>query len=166
MAKITTTTIEHSASWQLKALLALAQVRGRHGDFLPAGLGSRAELARHLSTLCQDAAQSGEVLLSTICEPQTPLAVLQGIKELAKSLAGKASTEQERAAASFLYHAAVATALGRHGKNISSRSGSARSELYEDLAALMTGDPLGQVFAEAAERLTAEPPSGNSGETA
>ncbi|MGH6631151.1 MAG: hypothetical protein ACREB3_15605 [Burkholderiales bacterium] len=101
-------------------------------------------------------------MLSTTCARQTPLPVLQGIKELAKSLAAKATTEPERAAATFLYHTAVAAALGRHGQNISSRPGNSRYALFEDLAAFMAGDPLGQVFQEAAEKLASEPPSGKS----
>lgn len=159
MTIITTTTIERSEPWQLKALLALAQGSGRHGDFLPAGISNRAELARHLSTLCKDSTESGEVLLSAVCERETPLGALQGLKELAKLLTKKAATEHERAAATLLYHAAVAAALARHGQNISSRSATARYALYDDLAAFMAGDPLGEVFQEAAEML-ATPPSG------
>lgn len=161
MGKISTITIEHSATGQLKALLALAHVPRGHG-FLPPGLANRAQLAGHLSALCQGSEQSGEALLSTLCSRQTPLAALQGIKELAKTLAEKAGSEIERAAATLLYHAAVAAALAHHGRNISSRPGGARFELYDDLAALMAGDPLGQVFHEAANRLEEDLPSGKT----
>lgn len=162
MGKISTVTIEHSATRQLKALLALAHVPRGHGDFLPPGLANRTDLAAHLTALCQGSEQSGEALLSTLCTRQTPLTALQGIKELAKTLAEKAGSEIERGAATLLYHAAVAAALGHHGHNISSRPGGARFELYDDLAALMTGDPLGQVFQEAADRLESELPSGKA----
>ena len=161
MGKISTITIEHSATGQLKALLALAHVPRGHG-FLPPGLANRTDLAAHLTALCQGSEQSGEALLSTLCTRQTPLAALQGIKELAKTLAEKAGSEIERGAATLLYHAAVAAALGHHGQNISSRPGATRFELYDDLSALMAGDPLGQVFQEAADRLEAELPSGNA----
>lgn len=163
MMKIATTTIEHSAPWQLKALLALAQKSGRHGQFLPPGMEARAELARHLTKLCGGSAPSGEALLSTLCALQTPLAALQGIKELAKSLSANAESESESAAATLVYHAAVAAALARHGRNISSRDAARRYELYEDLAALMAGSPLGQVFREAAEVLAAQAASGETG---
>jgi hypothetical protein len=88
---------------------------------------------------------------------------LQGIKELAKSLTARAHTESERAAAALVYHAAVAAALARHARNISSRGGAGRYELYEDLAALMAGSPLGQVFREAAEVLATQTASGDTG---
>ena len=156
MTKLTTTTIEHSALWQLKALLALARGSDRQANFLPAGLSNRAELGRHLSALCGESAESGEALVSTTCNRETPLPALIAIKDLAKTLVPKAGSETERAAATLLYHAAVAAALGRHGRNISSRSGSARVELFEDLAAYMAGDPLGQVFQEAADALMTE----------
>jgi len=162
MDKIDTTTIEHSATRQLKALLALAHVPRGPGDLLPPGLANRADLARHLTALCQGAEPSGEALLSTLCTRQTPLAALQGIKELAKTLAERASSEVERGAATLLYHGAIAAALAHHRQNISSRPGAVRFELYVDLAALLAGDPMGRVFHEAADRLETEPPSGKA----
>ena len=161
MTNLSTTTIERSALWQLKALLAMATSSGRHSNFFPAGIRHSGELARHLNALCKESAQAGDALLSAICTRQTPLPALLGIKDLAKSLAANASAETERAAATLLYHAAVAAALGGHAQNISTRSASARFELYEDLAACLAGDPLGKVFQEAADILMSEsPPSG------
>ena len=162
MGKINTTTIEHSATRQLKALLALAHAPRAQSALLPSELADSAGLARHLTALSQGSEQSGEALLSTLCNRQTPLAALQGIKELAKTLAEKAGSEVERGAATLLYHAAVAAAFGHHGHNISSRSGGARLELYDDLAALMAGDPLGRVFQEAADRLEVQHASGKT----
>lgn len=161
MTQIPTTTIERSERWQLKRLLSLAQTSGHHADFLPAELANRRELARVLTALCGNTAESGEALLSTTCARQTPLAALQAIKDLAKSLVSKATSEVERAAATLLYHAAVAAALVHHEQNISSRTAGARYALYEDLAAFMAGDALAQVFQEAADKLAADSPSGN-----
>ncbi|MBL8407260.1 MAG: hypothetical protein JNJ81_05570 [Candidatus Accumulibacter sp.] len=103
MTDIPTTTIERCEPSQLKRLLSLAQGSGRQAEFLPAGLSGREELARHLTTLCDDSAQAGDALLSVTCAHHTALAVLQEIKELAKSLATKARSEPERAAAKLLY---------------------------------------------------------------
>jgi hypothetical protein len=160
MTKITTTTIERSSDWQLKALLALARDGAQKGSFLPGELVRSADLARHLSVLCGDSIQSSEALVSALSNRQTPLPVLQGIKDLAKTLDAKATTEIEHAASTLLYHAAIAAALGRHRQNISSRPGVARYALYEDLGLLLVGSQLGDVFLDAAEALATDPKLG------
>jgi len=160
MTKITTTTIEQSSDWQLKALLVLAGAGVQKNSFLPVELLRSADLARHLSVLCGDSVQSSDALLSALCNRQTPLSVLQGIKDLAKALGAKATTEVEQAAATLLYHAAIAAALGRQRQSISSRPGVARFALYEDLGLLLRGNPLGDVFRAAAEVLATEPKLG------
>lgn len=162
MSEIDTGPVDHFSPRQLKALLALARGRSRGRDYLPSACASRADLVRHLSALCPHEPQSGETVLAAVCARDTPLGALEGIKELAKSLVAAAASNEQRAAATLLYHGAVAAALGHHGRNISSRSVHARYELYEDLATLLDGDSLGQVFQDAAEQLSANPPSGDA----
>lgn len=152
MPKLSSAIIDHCSPSQLKALLSLAS-RPLGG---PAALSSQTvnpeELSRLLTELCQGQAESGELLLTTVCEEETPIEALRGIKELAKQLSAEAKTEAQRQAATVLYHAAVAAAFGRRGADISSRPLSSRSTLYEDLAAMLAGHPLGAVFRQAVER--------------
>jgi hypothetical protein len=146
--------IDHCTPSQLKALLALAASPPDERNPLAAQAANPAELRRLLTELCQGEADAGELLLSTVCTPETPLEALRGIKELAKKLLAEAKTDAHRSAATFLYHAAIAAAFGHHGVDISSRPISARSTLYEDLAAALAGDPLGHVFRQALDRAT------------
>jgi hypothetical protein len=114
-----------------------------------------------LSELCGEE-QSGDLFFFGLADSQTPLEVLRGTKEQAKTLLRKATTDQQRNAASFLYHAAVAAAYARHGVNISSRALHGRWGLYEDLATALATHPLGGVFRAAVERGVAlESASGN-----
>ena len=152
MSKLSSTIIDECSLSQLKTLLALAMREpGVHSD-LTAQAANRAELSRLLAELCRGEPDAGELLFTSVCEPETPVEALRGIKELAKGLVAEAKTDAQRNAATFLYHAATAAAFSRHGVEISSRSLSARSALYEDLAAVLAGDPLGQVFRQAFER--------------
>jgi hypothetical protein len=92
-----------------------------------------------------------------VITPDTPLAGLRTLKEMAKHRATQASEEAHRAAATLLYHATIAAALGRHGVNISSRPAASRWPLYEDLSAIFAAHPLGEVFRQAADRIAATP---------
>lgn len=145
--------IDRCTAAQLKELLALACGARPGGQSLLDWARRPADLARLLTELCEGEEASGEILLSTLCDPETPLAVLRGIKELAKRLLKGAKGEPQRAAATVLYHAAVAAAFARHGVNVSMRAIEARWSLYEDLAAVFAEHPLGGLFRQAAERI-------------
>jgi hypothetical protein len=106
-----------------------------------------------LAALCRETEHSAEALLSSVCEPRVALADLEVIKTSAKELLARANDDPERTAAALLYHLAVAAALARHGKNISSRSLHSRLGLYEKLADVWAGDPVGEVFRSAVDRL-------------
>jgi hypothetical protein len=120
---------------------------------LPSAVRNRGELNRLLTELCAGKEGSGEVLLCTVAAQETTLQALQGTKEMAKALMADLASAAHRAAATLLYHAAVAAALARFGVNISSVSQESRVALYEDLAGVLGADPLGGVFRAAADRL-------------
>jgi len=147
--------IDQCTADQLKALLTLAR------SPLPAGQSPQpwalrpAECAERLTELCKGETASGELLLATVSASETPLAVLNGVKELAKRLLKEGPGDAHRAAATLLYHAAVAAALANHGVNISSRASAARWPLYEDLSTIFSDHPLGRIFRQAADRITA-----------
>jgi hypothetical protein len=149
--------IDQCTADQLKALLALARGPLPDGQS-PAPWAMRpAECAERLTELCKGDAASGELLLTTVSASETPLAVLDGIKELAKRLLKEAPGDAHRAAATLLYHAAVAAALANHGVNISSRASASRWPLYEDLSSVFADHPLRRVFRQAADRIAAAP---------
>ena len=152
MPKLSSAIIDRCTPSQLKALLSLASRPQGEPTSLFAQAANPAELSRLLTELCQGQAESGELLLHTVCAEETPIEALRGIKELAKNLLVDARTEAHRNAATLLYHAAVAAAFGHHGADISTRPIRARWTLYEDLAATLAGDPFGQVFRQAVER--------------
>jgi hypothetical protein len=110
------------------------------------------ELCRLLSELCGEARDSGELLLTTICDEQTPVEALRSIKDIAKELRIKARGETRRTAATLLYHAAIVAAFAWHGVNLSSRPIEARCDLYEDLGNAFAGEVLGEVFRQATNR--------------
>ena len=110
------------------------------------------ELCRLLSELCGETRDSGELLLATICDEQTPVEALRSIKDIAKELRIKARSETHRNAATLLYHAAIAAAYAWHGVNLSSRLIEVRCDLYEDLGVAFAGDPLGELFRRAIDR--------------
>jgi hypothetical protein len=130
---------------QVKSLLGLA-TRTDVESPLPAAAADPTGLRAQLTELCQGQGQSGALLLDTVCEPQTSLHVLRGIKEMAKTLVSRAATESQRSAATVLYHAAIAAGAGYHSTNLSSQAIGPRLPLYEQLAEALGADPLGEVF--------------------
>jgi hypothetical protein len=137
---------------QLRNLLRLGVEPSGSSSSLPAEAGSTEELARLLTEFLPEEAQSGQVLLDTVCTPDAPLPVLGQVKDLAKRLVEQAPSERHRNAGRVLYHAAIAAAYARHGENISTLPVRPRLPLYEDLATVLGGEPLGGVFLRAAER--------------
>jgi len=150
------TTIDRCSAAQLKTLLALAAGQTGAETSLPARVINYDALVRSLTEACEGAEGSGDVLLDTTCDAQTPLEPLQGIKELAKTLLADATTEAQGTAATCLYHLALAAAFVHHGVNISSRGLETRLGLYEDLATALGDTPPGKVFRDAVDRLLAQ----------
>jgi hypothetical protein len=109
-------------------------------------------MCRLLSELGGETRESGELLLTTICDEQTPVEALRSIKDIAKELRIKARSEPHRNAATLLYHAAIAAAFAWHEVNLSSRPIEVRCDLYEDLEVAFAGDVLGDAFRRAVDR--------------
>lgn len=98
---------------------------------------------------------SGAALMDAVCSPDTPVEALRAIKDLAKSLAkGTQAEDQQGAAATLLYHLAVASALGYHEENISSMDAAARLPVYREFVAEICDDSIGEVFEKALEELS------------
>jgi len=151
MTRVSSVSVEQCTNEQLKTLLGLAQ--GEEGAHSLPAAADRQKLSVLLAELCGDHPVFGDGPLEAVADPEAPLEALQELKELAKERLDTAPSEAHRDAARFLYHAAIAAALGRHGRNISSRPAAARLDLYEDLATVLVGDPLGELFRRAADRL-------------
>ncbi len=150
MERPTGISLERLNVTQLKTLLGLATIPERAGESLQ--VAESARLSALLTELCHNEGRSGDLLLTTVCDPATALEVLRGIKELAKRLLAEAPTDAHRNAATVLYHAAIAAGVAHHGTNMSSRPLDARLPLYEDLAATLAGERLGLIFHAAVER--------------
>jgi hypothetical protein len=155
MARASGVSLDGCSVHKLKALLGLGERPQHAGGTLPTRDAEATELARLLGDLCQGRGRSGDLLLASVCDAETTVDVLRGIKELAKELRSGAPSDAHRHAATVLYHAAIAAGVAHHGMNISSRAFEARVPLYEDLAAALAGEPLGALFRTALER----PPS-------
>lgn len=137
---------------QLAELLGLAVNKARTRELLPEIVGDRKALERLLAESCRERRVPDRDLLSTVSAKNISLAELERIKELAKSFRQHAPSADHRAAATLLYHAAIAAAANHHGVNISAISLSARAMLYDDLAYALAGDPLGKMFEGVVER--------------
>jgi hypothetical protein len=92
-------------------------------------------------------------LLDRAANETTTVEELAGFKEQAKGFLATASDGRHREAATLLYHLAVAAAFVRHGASISGRTMHKQQKLYEKFAATWGGDPIGQLFREAARRV-------------
>ena len=94
----------------------------------------------------------GPDLLDLAADPESSSGQLREVMLTAQALSAEAEDEEQWYAASFLYHLAVAAAYARHQVNLSGRSPSSRVSLYEDFAASLLEDPLGEIFRSAADR--------------
>jgi hypothetical protein len=153
-----TTDIATCTTAQLRALLALALdrrgeygalvARARHLDetrrLLAEALGSRRRLGEAV-------AGPGEAadLVQVVADPRTTLEAINRVRNQSKALLDRAPSDAHREAAMFIYHAATAAALGRHGINLSSIAPQGRVSLYDDLAGALGNDTLAEVFREA-----------------
>jgi hypothetical protein len=156
MPKQTTLVVDKCTPEQLKELLKIAADKTTATAPLLKEVGNRRVLIAVLAQLSKDSEEAIEMLLQTACDAQAPLSAAQTTKELAKLLLDSAAIAKEKAAATFLYHLAVAAAIAFHGVNIASRSGKLRLPLYRELAAALGDDPLGEVFATAADKIASE----------
>jgi hypothetical protein len=150
--------LDHCTGRQLKELLALASTREKLTRNWLLEVGDSEQLEYFLTEMCGGAVQSGDALVQAVCSPDTPVEVLLAIKSTAKRLAVAAEAPAQEAAATLLYHLSVASALGRHGRNISSKDPAGRLPLYKDLAAELSGEELADVFEKAIASLSSAKP--------
>ena len=134
---------------QLKGLLALASSNVKETRHWLLEIGDSEQLECLLTEMCSDTEHSGGALLHAVCSPDTTLEALVAIKSVAKRLAVAAQAPAQNAAATFLYHLSVASALGNHGQNISSNEPAERLTLYKNLATELFDDSLASVFEKA-----------------
>jgi hypothetical protein len=137
----------------LSTLLALAVSTSQSDVALATVARDSATLAARIDEIPTARGRSSALMLGEITNPDTPLDALRNAKDFAKDLADHSSTPARRAAATLLYHAAIAAALVHRGESISSIPIELRFELYEDLASVFAGDPLGHLFRRAADRV-------------
>ena len=67
-------------------------------------------------------AMTGLSLLQVLSNPESNVSQLRVVKEASKCVSTSAVSEQERAAATTIYHAAIASCLVHHGKKITQHS--------------------------------------------
>jgi hypothetical protein len=134
---------------QLKELLALAATDEKTTRNWLLEVGDLEQLEYILTEMCDGTGQSANSLVQAVCSPQTPVEILIAVKSTAKLFAVAAEAPAQKAAATLLYHLAVASALGHHGRNISSKDPADRLPLYRDLAAELSDNELAAIFAKA-----------------
>jgi len=88
--------------------------------------------------------------LDRVAAGSCSLAELRGIKDRAKTLLANAASVDEKNAAALLYNVAVAAAHAYHSTNISSRPLEEQLGVFEKLARVFDGQPLGRIFRTAA----------------
>jgi hypothetical protein len=150
--------LDHCTGRQLKELLALASAHAKVKPNRLVEAGDSEQLRRLLAEMCCGAEPSGAALLEAVCSPDTTLEVLVATKRIAKRLAGSSETRPQSAAATLLYHLSVASALGYHNRNISSKDPAERLPLYEQLATELPDEELAAVFEKAIARLPSARP--------
>jgi len=91
-------------------------------------------------------------LLDEAVKETTTVQELAALKEQAKGFLKEPADRRHRAAATLLYHVAVAAAFVRHGAQISGRPMRKQQPLYQQFADTWAGHPIGQLFREAARR--------------
>jgi hypothetical protein len=156
MRKLTNVSIGDCTPAQLKTLLGLGgEAQGTRNELLllaarPAGM------RQILRAICAPDSEGIDVALNMVCSPDTEPGALTDLKNRAKDLLGRVTGEEERAAATILYHAAIAAAFAHHGDEISSFPIDTRWVLYQDLADALAGDPLAGVFRTCTDRIEEE----------
>jgi hypothetical protein len=149
MAEIDISLLDRCSDRQLKELLALASTDVKLTRNSLLDIGDMEQLECVLSGMCTATGQSAGAPLQVICSPQTPIESLTAVKDTAKRLAAAAEGHRQKAAATLLYHLSIASALGQHRTNISSKDPSEHLILYKDLAAELSDDQLAAIFENA-----------------
>ena len=144
--------LDHCTGRQLRELLALASTSAKVKPNWLVEAGDAEQLRRLLTEMCGSTGHSGAALLEAVCSPETTVEGLVATKRIAKRLAA-ASETRAQSAATLLYHLAVASALGYHGRDISSKDPAVRLPVYEELATELPDDELAAVFEKAIARL-------------
>ena len=145
--------LEQCNGRQLMQLLALASTAGTSVLDRLFAIGDAQQLEEALAGILVDAPPGPNWLLA-ICSPDTPLDDLIACKTAAKHLTVAADTPDRQAAATLLYHLAVASALAHHARNISTHDPASRLSLYRELAAGIYDDVLADIFKRAAARIS------------
>ena len=153
-----TTMIDNFNVRQLRELLALGMSRPETATDWLIEIGDWDRLEAFLTEMCVGAEQSGTALLETVSSADTTLDMIVAVKDLAKRLPTKAKDKPQKAAATLLYHLSVASALGHHNRNISSRDPAEQLPLYKELAEELSGNELAAVFAMAIGRIRSAQP--------
>ncbi|MEN6426615.1 MAG: hypothetical protein ABFE13_14740 [Phycisphaerales bacterium] len=65
---------------------------------------------------------AGRPLAEILCNPETPVGLIQAVKEYAKRLCTAIATEPEHTVAMTIYYAAIASALAYHDEKVSRHS--------------------------------------------
>jgi len=150
MSDLEISRLDHCTGRQLKELLELASTDERTARNWLLEIGGLEQMEDLLTEMCAGAPQSAGELLRAVCSPDTPVEALVSIKSIAKRLAvAAAGSPAQHAAATLLYHLSIASALGCHARNISSREVAARLPLYRNLASELSDDVLAGVFEKA-----------------
>jgi len=157
MSDIDISLLDHCTGRQLRELLGLASASTQVTRNWLLEVGDSEQLEGLLAEMLASTGESGGALLRNVCSPDTPLEVLIAIKSTAKRLAVAAGAPAQKAAATLLYHLAVAAALGYHAQNISSKEPTDRLSLYRELAAELSDDDLAAVFEKAVANMPATP---------
>lgn len=142
--------LEHCTGEQIKELLGLATATPPVDSEWFLEIGDADQLNRLIAELCGDV-ESADELVQTVCSADAALGSLVAAKNAAKRLAASAETPTFKAAAGLLYHLAIASALARHGRNISSKDIAARLPLYRRLADDLSDGDLAAIFDGAVE---------------
>jgi hypothetical protein len=137
---------------QLLSLLQLASKQETPETATRTGAAGNPRLGKKLRELCARSGHDGPDLLEQAAHPESSVEQLREVMLTAKTLSAEAADEEQWYAASFLYQLAVAAAFARHQVNLSGRSPGSRISLYEDFAASLLEDPLGEIFRAAADR--------------
>ena len=97
----------------------------------PADGPSSPEPESFVQTAPHESVTVGQALL----DPRTPLAVLEGIKEIGKRLSSRQDRPVEHDVGTALYYAAIAAALAHHGRKITSWPDRDLADALADVAA-------------------------------
>jgi hypothetical protein len=155
MSEIDISMLEHLTAGQIKELLGLAATDVRVTPNWLIEIGDWEQMRYLLDAMCAGIGQSGLAVLEAVCCLETSVDALIAIKSIAKRLAASAGSAPEKAAATLLYHLSIASALGNHRLNISSKDPAERLSLYKELAAELSDEDLALIFEKAVAKASA-----------